>query len=680
MTADGPENQAVILEIPKTKRTSRKTIAILLVGGVLLAALGVLGKRSSVFRQFSARGEKLTFVNVDQGDIVLSVVENGTVESSNNTTVRCEVEALMGKVGGSEQAGAGAAGTQRQGGATNGQAGGSTTGGSGSTSTSGGAAGAKGAGGAATKNRSITASSGAAGGTAAGGSSAGGSSSGSTASSGGSSGASASSTSGTGTSSGSGSTSGFTKPTIRSFAYQVVRHTPMRSTLAKATTTTSTSAQSQGGSRGGGSRGGSRGGRRGGSSDEEEKPGSTRIVWILPEGSHVKGGDLVCELDASMFLDEVQAQRIRYVQAKAMVEQVQAILEVNEITYREYRDGILPQDKQLILQYITTCRIQKDQAERTLIWSRDVTKKGFRAPAQLTADEFAYKKSTIYLEEAEGMLSRLEKYTAPKILKTLEANLKAIRADKLAQQVTLDLEEKRLRDLEINIKRCKLLAPHEGIVVYANETNRWGRVTDVIESGVTVREGQPIFSLPDPLHMRIKAKINETMINYVQTGQKAKIFVDAYPDHVLDGVVAEINPISSPGGMTATDVRVYSANINIVKGFDELRPGMSVEIALTPERRDEVTRVPIDSLRWIGDQAFVAIRSPITDDSDPRGWSWKRVRLGLFDAVHAEVLDGVKVGDRVVANPINLPAPTPIRDADPERKEQLATASVSTTH
>ena len=38
------------------------------------------------------------------------------------------------------------------------------------------------------------------------------------------------------------------------------------------------------------------------------------------------------------------AKHIRYLQAKAWVEQARSILEVSEITLREYRDGIYPQD------------------------------------------------------------------------------------------------------------------------------------------------------------------------------------------------------------------------------------------------------------------------------------------------------------------------------------------------
>jgi len=59
---------------------------------------------------------------------------------------------------------------------------------------------------------------------------------------------------------------------------------------------------------------------------EEEKPGATTIVEIVPEGKRVKAGEVVCRLDSSAFEDEERAQRIKHIQAQSYVEQANAIL------------------------------------------------------------------------------------------------------------------------------------------------------------------------------------------------------------------------------------------------------------------------------------------------------------------------------------------------------------------
>ena len=403
---------------------------------------------------------------------------------------------------------------------------------------------------------------------------------------------------------------------------------------------------------------------------DDEKPGSTRIVSILPEGTHVTKGQVVCELDASAFDDELQAQLVRWLKAKSWVDQARSILEVSEISLREYRDGIYPQDLQLIRQYIQTCKIEKERSERNVNWSRDMFKKGFRTAAQLKADELNNQEKNIALEEAEGMLERLAKFTGPKNIKSLEAKIKAIESDKKNQEASFQLETQHRDRLQRNIDRCTLRAPDDGIVVYMNETNRWGGVDVQIDQGVTVREGQRIFQLPDPKSMRIKARINETKMGQLMSGQRAMIKVDAFPDRLMQGTVAEITAISTPvNGLS--DVRIYFAIVNIDQGNDDLRPGLTAEVFLKCDSHTNVTRVPIQAVRSIDGKHYVALHQTPSQAEQNSSWKWKRVELGLSDPNFVEVVSGVKRGERVVANSLALPEPESI----PE--EQAGASSVA---
>ncbi len=399
---------------------------------------------------------------------------------------------------------------------------------------------------------------------------------------------------------------------------------------------------------------------------DEEKPGSTRITSILPEGTKVVKGEVVCRLDSSAFEDELQAQLVRWLKAKAWVDQAKSILEVAQISLSEYRDGIYPQDLQLIRQYIQTCKIEKERAERNLNWSRDVFKKGFRTAAQLKADELNDQQASIALEEAEGMLERLVKYTGPKNIKSLEAKVKAIESDKKNQEASFQLETQRRDRLQRNIDRCTLRAPDDGIVVYVNQTNGWGMVQQGIDEGVTVREGQPIFQLPDPKSMRVKARINETKMGQVRSGQRALVRVDAFPERLMQGTVAEITAISTPVNGPFSDVRIYFAIVNIDQGHADLRPGLTAEVFLKGDSRTNVTRVPIQAVRSIDGKHYVALHQPSPQGNEERSWKWKRVELGISDPNFVEVLSGLKIGERVVANSRLLPVPDSIPDEQAE--------------
>jgi HlyD family secretion protein len=433
-----------------------------------------------------------------------------------------------------------------------------------------------------------------------------------------------------------------------------------------------------GGRGGGGGGGGGRGGRggggggRGGMGGEEEKPGSTRILEILAEGSKVKAGDVVCKLDSAALIDEEQAQQIRFLQANAYVEQAKAIYDVNLITLKEYRDGILPSDLQLVRHYIQTCQLERDRLERNLAWSVAMNKKGFRTHFQVRGDKLAFEQSIIALKEAEGMLSRLKDQTGPKNLKALEANVKAIQSDMLTQAAAFELEKQRLERIRRNIKYCTVVAPGDGIVVYVNQSDPMGRVVLPIDEGVALRQDQPIFSLPDPKHMRVRAKVNESKVSLVHTGLPARIVIDAYPQRPLNGTVGEVNAISIP--INGSDVRVYFVNVTINDGFEDLRPGLSAEVSVRVGGRRKVTRVPIEALRWAGDQTFVALQDPSQGDSTKDTWRWQPVEIGVSDTRYAEVVNGLKVGDRVVFAARALPDPKPLRAEQP--KTSVADASL----
>ena len=394
---------------------------------------------------------------------------------------------------------------------------------------------------------------------------------------------------------------------------------------------------------------------------DEEKPGSTTIVQIVPEGTQVKAGDVVCRLDSSAFDDEEMAQRIRHLQAKSYVEQADAILEVNQITLKEYRDGIYPQDVDLVRQYIETCQMERDRLERTAAWSLDMRNKGYRTEFQLKGDLLALDQAKIALGEAQNMIERLTKQTGPKILKSLEANVRAIQADKLLQDAAFSLETQRLERIRKNIANCTLRAPSDGVVVYVNQADRWGRVTTPIDQGVTVRQDQPIFNIPDPLHMRVKAKINESKFAMVHTGQDVRIVVDAFANRPLQGRVAEIAAINIP--LNASDVRIYYANVDIIDEFKDLRPGLSAECIFKIDSRREVTRVPLDSIRWVRGHAYVALYDRALAQAGGKSWSWKNVELGLSDSRYAEVVSGIQPGDRVVSIPQDLPEPEEAKPA-----------------
>lgn len=623
-TAFKPTTSPLRLDVVRRRRRPRVWMAVVIVLASVAGGLWVVGARPTKLWSFT--NVSYDTVRADKGDVPRYVVESGALESANNTTIKCKVEALMGLVaaatpGGPQQQGAGG----NRGGAGGGAGKAATTPApapkSAAAATKTGAAATKTGTGAAAGAGATAGAAGAAGGA------------------GGAAGAT-----GAGGAAGAAPMGGATtaqRPQIQSFTMVVQPHVPLRPTASVATQAAANKAQQavrvqqQQNAAGG----------------MQERPGSTRILTILPEGQVVKAGDVVCTLDSAAFRDERAAQEIRYLQAKSWVDQAEKVLEVAEISLQEYREGIFPQDRLLTTQYIETCKTQLGGARDTYVQSRRIHAQGWISAQQLNADKLSLDRAEINLREAYGMRERLEKYTGPRLRKNLEAKIDSIRSDLYAQKAAFELENERLRRLNQNIANCEMKAPHDGIVVYASEGNRWGQTQNQIREGLTVREGQAIFALPDPKHMRVKAKINESKVSAVRPGQRASIRVDAFPNQPLTGTVAEVTPIPSQALGPFSDIKCYFATVDIdTGGFDGLRTGMSAEVGFELDGKHDVTRVPLDAVRWSDGSAYVA--QPL-----PSGFVWRKIEVGIANPTHVEVISGLNPGESVIANPVTLPAP-----------------------
>ncbi len=322
------------------------------------------------------------------------------------------------------------------------------------------------------------------------------------------------------------------------------------------------------------------------------------------------------------------------------------------IALREYEAGLLPQDIELVRQNIAIRRIEKEQAARNLDWSRRAFRKGFRTETQVNADKALVEQATIALRNAEGMLEQLEKYTGKRILKARRARIEAIRADLLSLEWSFRLEHQRLKRIETMVANCTLRAPRDGTVVYANPPYGSATSDNQIREGLIVHTMQPIFRLLDSHHIQVRARINESQVARIRPGLPVMIHLEAFPEQPLQGSVAQIVPIPSSAGAASPDVRSFFAIVRIESGgFDEMTTGLSAELDFLIETRHDVTRIPLEAVRWVGDRSYAATLVSTTGED----WEWRPIALGVTDADFAEVVRGLEPGERVIAHSEALP-------------------------
>ena len=237
----------------------------------------------------------------------------------------------------------------------------------------------------------------------------------------------------------------------------------------------------------------------------------------MPEGTRVKKGELVCELDSAALQDKLINQKITTKSAEANFENAKLTREVAEIAVIEYEEGIFKQDLETVEGEIKLAESDLTRAEDRLDWADRMFEKGYVSKAPKIADELTLEKAKFALEQAQSKKKVLEKYTKDKTIKELQSEVEKANSDELAKQATWELEKDKEEKLEKQIANCKLLAPSDGLVVYANDPSRLcGSNQPQIEEGATVRERQKIFSLPDISKMQVNAKVHESLVDRIK--------------------------------------------------------------------------------------------------------------------------------------------------------------------
>jgi HlyD family secretion protein len=178
------------------------------------------------------------------------------------------------------------------------------------------------------------------------------------------------------------------------------------------------------------------------------------ILTLVPNGSIVKKGDVVCELDSAEILDRLTNQRITAIRSRAAHRRNQAAREIAEVNLTEYVEGLF--------------KLQVGEAQ--------VAIKKAEAELAIAEDEFAAKKTgkesaargiaRLALEIAQTRKRILLDYTKDKTMRELKLAIDVARAEELATNEVWELEVSKEKRLEREIEACKIVTPRDGKIVY----------------------------------------------------------------------------------------------------------------------------------------------------------------------------------------------------------------------
>jgi HlyD family secretion protein len=324
-----------------------------------------------------------------------------------------------------------------------------------------------------------------------------------------------------------------------------------------------------------------------------------QIVWLVPEGTTVKEGDVLARLDTAnvvKFLHDQQSQLdislsdLAKMEAdhKASMDRLDAELKNSEF--------------QLELSKLSLERVK------------------FEAEVQRREKDLQLKRDSITVEQA-----KLRLITQTEINKS-EINKVNVQIQKARSDV-----DKAKRD----IRMFTLRAPMAGLVVY--EMNwRTGKKVAVSDQ---IWPGMSILSLPDLSRMQVTGSVNEVDVSKVKKGQKVNVKLDAFPDREFHGSVTSVGIIGQQNDRS-TNIKTFEVVVDIDETDPILKPGMTTSLDIVVETVPDAISVPLESVFSKGGKTVVyKMKGSSTEEVV--------VETGLRNSNYVTIANGLKAGDKV---------------------------------
>jgi multidrug resistance efflux pump len=351
---------------------------------------------------------------------------------------------------------------------------------------------------------------------------------------------------------------------------------------------------------------------------DKGSPVASTIKWVIDNGTPVKKGDKVLELDDSFLQQELRQRKSEVDKAVAAEAKARKSL---KLVHRENEI------------HLRLAEIAVQRAEAKL--KKDGSNPDIKQELELQ------------VELARIGLERAKFLGGPK---NAEVQLQVHTLATDAAQANA-----RWHEIEADIGNCVLRASHDGVAIYyVPEQARFGTSTPaIVAQGEPVREGQKLLQIPDLSHMQLVVRVHEALVAHLRNEdpknkgnwQKAQIRVDAYPSRIFTGHVRTVDTVASDLDFFAADVKVYKTIVAIDSPVEGLKPGMSAEVTITARQTaGPVLQVPV--------QAVVAIgRRQLCFVLDAKGIQEREVITGLSSDKAVEIKAGLQEDDQVLLAP-----------------------------
>jgi HlyD family secretion protein len=374
--------------------------------------------------------------------------------------------------------------------------------------------------------------------------------------------------------------------------------------------------------------------------------GASTILSVIPDGSAVKRGDVLCVLDSSDYEELHRAQEMNVFRVRSDHRQAELDVEAARMALGEFREGLMRQTVKTLEGQIALAESELERSRDRVRWVNVMLSKGYLPRSQLSAEEYNVMRSAFDLARNESELKLFQKFSAPIYLRFLDGDVLSAEVFLKYQTHRLRRQEERLKRLGDQVEKCTIRAPHDGVVIYANDTG----VNLQIEPGLAVHQKQRLFYLPDLAQMEVEALLHESVAKEVKPGQLARVRIEALSNRALEGHIVSISQLPGAPLSQANPFGQIKSFVGVVK-LDAvprgLLPGMTAEVEIQTARKPDVLTIPAEALTFEEGQGVCYVAH---DDQIER----REIKVGQASRDLLEVTEGLGEGEEVVLDPASL--------------------------
>ena len=327
--------------------------------------------------------------------------------------------------------------------------------------------------------------------------------------------------------------------------------------------------------------------------------------------SVVKKGQIIAQLDPAVSKAQVD-------QARANLQQAQASLQQARASVANSRAGV--SDAQAKAQAATSTaqnnqagvagaranlaalKAQQDDALNYLKQQQSLLKSGVVPQRDLDVAQTAYQTAQARYDQAAAQLNQAilsEQMAAGSGVAQSQAQVQQSQAQVQQSQAQVQAAEAQVQQAaaalqlaEVNLAHTTITSPIDGIVV--------SRDVNVGQTVAASLSAPTLFTIANDLtKMQVIANIDQADIGVVENAKSVKFTVDAFPGKDFDGKIEQmrLNP------QNVQNVVTYNVVIDVDNPEQKLKPGMTANLTITIDERNNVLKVANAALRFMPQDA-----------------------------------------------------------------------------